>query len=309
MESAVSDATPCSSARVPLLRVAALATYLVVLAIACVVRGIPTSRDALFVWIVFGLLAASVYDVRGWVRGILLDWLPLATALFAYDFLRGSADELLTAHVRPQLRADELLFGGDVPTVWLQQHLWDGAASIDWLDYAVWIVYLTHFFGTLSVAAGLWLFARPLFRPYATMVALLAAVGVATYTLFPAAPPWLASQQGELAPTERIVRFVSADAPISFFGALWEHGARYANDVAAVPSLHAAYALLIALFFWSRAGRLVRVALVGYPLAMGFSLVYTAEHYVSDVLLGWLYAAAAFAAVTLVVRRRRRAHA
>jgi PAP2 superfamily len=309
MDSAVSEAAPRRSARVPLLRFAAVATYLVVLAIACVVRGIPTSRDALFVWIVLGLLAASVYDVRGWLRGILLDWLPLATVLFAYDFARGSADELLTAHVRPQLRADELLFGGDVPTVWLQQHLWDGAASIDWLDYASWIVYLTHFFGTLSVAAGLWLFARPLFRAYAAMVSLLAAAGVATYTLFPAAPPWLASQEGELAPTDRIVRFVSADAPISFFGALWEHGARYANDVAAVPSLHAGYALLIALFFWSRAGRLVRVALAGYTLAMGFSLVYTAEHYVSDVLLGWLYAAAAFAAVTLAVRRHRRAHA
>jgi membrane-associated phospholipid phosphatase len=309
MDSAISDATPCSSARVPLLRVAALATYLAALAIACVVRGIPTSRDALFLWIVLGVLAASAYDVRGWLRGVLVDWLPLAAILFAYDFLRGSADELFTAQVRPQLRADELLFGGHVPTVWLQQRLWDGAASIDWLDYAAWVVYLTHFFGTLTVAAALWLFARPLFRPYAAMVALLAAAGFATYALFPAAPPWLASQEGELAPTERIVWFVSADAPISFFGALWEHGARYANDVAAVPSLHAAYALLIALFLGSRGGRLVRVALAGYTLAMGFSLVYTAEHYVSDVLLGWLYAAAAFAAVTLVVRRRRRVHA
>jgi membrane-associated phospholipid phosphatase len=309
MDSAIADATPRRSARIPLLRLAAVATYLVVFAIACVVRGIPTSRDAFFVWIVVGLLAASAYDVRGWFRGIVFDWLPFATVLFAYDFVRGSADELLTAHVRPQLRADELLFGGEVPTVWLQQRLWDGTASIDWLDYAVWLVYLTHFFGTLSVAAGLWLFARPLFRPYAAMVALLAAAGVATYALFPAAPPWLASETGELAPTDRIVRYVSADAPISFFGALWEHGALYANDVAAVPSLHAAYALLIALFFWSRGGLLLRVALAGYTLAMGFSLVYTAEHYVSDVLLGWLYAAAAFAAVTLVVRRRRRAHA
>jgi len=308
MDSAISEATPSSSARV-LLRVAALATYLAALAIACVVRGIPTSRDALFLWILLGVLAASAYDVRGWLRGVLFDWLPLAAILFAYDFLRGSADELFTAHVRPQLRADELLFDGHVPTVWLQQRLWDGAATIDWLDYAAWVVYLTHFFATLTVAAGLWLFARPLFRPYAAMVALLAVAGFATYALFPAAPPWLASQEGELAPTQRIVRFVSADAPISFFGPLWEHGARYANDVAAVPSLHAGYALLIALFFWSRVGRLLRVGLAAYTLAMGFSLVYTAEHYVSDVLLGWLYAAAAFAAVTPVVRRRRRAHA
>src|SRR5215211_8504383 len=174
MDSAISDATPVSSGRIPLLRVAALATYLAALAIACVVRGIPTSRDALFLWIVLGVLAASIHDVRGWLRGVFFDWLPLAAILFAYDFLRGSADEVFTPHVRPQLRADELLFGGQVPTVWLQQHLWDGASSIDWLDYAAWIVYLTHFFGTLSVAAGLWLFARPLFRPYAAMVALLA---------------------------------------------------------------------------------------------------------------------------------------
>src|SRR5215208_2521714 len=308
VDSAISDATRPGSARVPLLRAAALAAYLAALAIACVVRGIPTSRDALFLWIVLGVLAASVHDIRGWFRGVLFDWLPLAAILFAYDFLRGSADGVFAAHVRPQLRADELLFGGHVPTVWLQQHLWDGASSIDWLDYAAWVVYLTHFFGTLCVATALWLFARPLFRPYAAMVALLAAAGFATYALFPAAPPWLASQEGELPPTQRIVRYVSADAPINFFGAVWEHGARYANDVAAVPSLHAAYALLIALFFWSRARPLARVALAAYPLAMGFALVYTAEHYVSDVLLGWLYAAVAFAGVTLVVTRRRQPH-
>src|SRR5215211_4354286 len=142
MDSAISDATPVSSGRIPLLRVAAVAMYLAALAIACVVRGIPTSRDALFLWIVLGLLAASINDVRGWLRGVVFDWLPLAVVLFAYDFLRGSADGVFAVHVRPQLRADEVLFGGHVPTVWLQQHLWDGPAGIDWLDYAAWGIYL-----------------------------------------------------------------------------------------------------------------------------------------------------------------------
>lgn len=308
MASTIADATPDRAVRAPVLRFAALAAYVVAVAVACAVRGIPTSRDALFVWILLGLLAASISDLRGWFRGVVFDWLPLGAILFAYDLLRGSADELLKAHVWPQLRADELLFGGTVPTVWLQQRLWDGAAAIDWIDYTTWLIYLTHFFGTLIVAACLWLFARALFRSYAAMVALLAALGFATYALFPAAPPWLASEEGHLAPTERIVRFVSADAPVDFFGALWESGARYANDVAAVPSLHAAYALLITLFFWSRSGLLARSLLAGYAFAMGFALVYTAEHYVSDILAGWLYAAVAFAAVTLVVRRRRRAN-
>jgi membrane-associated phospholipid phosphatase len=36
---------------------------------------------------------------------------------------------------------------------------------------------------------------------------------------------------------------------------------------------------------------------------MAFTLVYSGEHYVSDILLGWLYAAAVIAAVAWVRRR------
>jgi membrane-associated phospholipid phosphatase len=306
MESATVEARG-AALRSPFLRIGAPVLYAVALLTVCVVRGIPTSRDALFLWLLLGLLAASIYDVRGWVRGVVVDWLPLAFVLFSYDLMRGYADELFAAHVLPQLRFDEIMFGGTAPTVWLQQRLWDGPGGIDWIDWAAWLVYLTHFFATFAVAGALWLFRRPLYRPYAAMVALLAVAGFATYLLFPAVPPWMASEMGHLAETDRIVRFVSVEAPVEFFGAIWESGAKYANDVAAVPSLHAAYAMLIALFFWPRVGPWWRAALAAYALAMGWALVYTAEHYVSDVLLGWLYAAGAFAAVTLVARRRARA--
>ena len=39
---------------------------------------------------------------------------------------------------------------------------------------------------------------------------------------------------------------------------------------------------------------------VAYPLAMAFALVYTAEHYVADILLGWGYALAALWVVNRV---------
>ena len=282
------------------------AVYAVGLGLAIALRGLPTSRDAAFLWVLLALLAASLTNLRRWLRGVLRDWLPFGLVLFAYDFLRGYADSVFTAYVEPQLRADELLFGGTVPTVWLQDHFWAGPDAIGWLDYASWVVYLTHFFATFVVAAALWLSARHLFRRYAAMVTVLAAAGFVTYLLFPAAPPWLASAQGDLAHTDRIVRFVSSDVPIGYFGAIWESGARYANDVAAVPSLHAAYAMLIALFFWRLTGWGWRTVLAAYAVAMGFALVYTAEHYVSDVLLGWLYAAVAASSVELVVRRRAR---
>ena len=64
----------------------------------------------------------------------------------------------------------------------------------------------------------------------------------------------------------------------------------YANDIAAIPSLHAAYPLMIAVFFWERRRVAARAMLVLYVGAMALTLVYTAEHYVVDILLGWLYA-------------------
>jgi membrane-associated phospholipid phosphatase len=44
----------------------------------------------------------------------------------------------------------------------------------------------------------------------------------------------------------------------------------------------------------------VRALLVAYPLAMAFTLVYTAEHFFADILIGWLYAIAVFMAVNEV---------
>jgi hypothetical protein len=284
------------------------ALYVLALGLATAFRGLPTSRDALFLWILLGLLAASFTNLRRWLRGLVYEWLPFGAVLFAYDRLRGSADSLFAAHFEPQLRADEILFGGTVPTVWLQERLWNGPGDLGWIDWAAWAVYLTHFFATLVLAAALWLTGSEFFRRYVATVCALAAVGFATYALFPAAPPWMASDRGDLEATDRIVHYMSAAAPLDFFGAVWERGARYANDVAAVPSLHAAYALLVTLVLWPLVRRPWRIPLAVYPLAMAFALVYTAEHYVVDVLLGWVYAVAAFAAVAagarLLARRR-----
>jgi hypothetical protein len=252
--------------------------------------GVPVGRERLLLWIVLGLLALSTANLGGWFRGVLFEWLPLALVLAVYDVLRGHADGLLfSAWYRPQLEADEFLGGGIAPTVRLQESLWD-AAHIHWYDYAAWSVYVSYFVATYLVAALLWFFARDRFRRYVGCVALLAGMAYVTFALFPAAPPWLASREGELEYTTRLIGPISAHIPflsLSFEG-LFERGWEYANPVAAVPSLHAAYTLLIALFLW-RSTRWGRPLLALYPIAMAFALVYTAEHYVVDILLGWAY--------------------
>jgi hypothetical protein len=259
-------------------------------------------------WIVLGLLALSVTNLGGWMRGVVLEWLPLAVVLGVYDLLRGHADGLLfDAHFRPQLEADRLLFLGTVPTVWLQDQLWRGASQLRWYDYATWTVYMSYFVATYLLAGALWFVARARFRRYIATVSLLAAMGFVTYALFPAAPPWLASREGELDWTTRSIGPISGEIPFVSLSweQLFERGSEYSNPVAAVPSLHAAYTLLIALVLWRSAGW-GRPMLAAYPVAMAFALVYTAEHYVSDILLGWVYAVAAFWAVNRIADRLAR---
>src|ERR1039457_6848947 len=76
--------------------------------------------------------------------------------------------------------------------------------------------------------------------------------------------------------------------------ALFTHGSEFANNIAAMPSLHAAYPMFLLLFFWRRARTWVRALLVSYVLAMAFTLVYTAEHFVIDELAGWCAAIAVY---------------
>jgi membrane-associated phospholipid phosphatase len=71
-----------------------------------------------------------------------------------------------------------------------------------------------------------------------------------------------------------------------------------------MPSLHAAYALLIALYLWRIVPRWARIPLALYPPAMAFALVYSGEHYVVDCIAGWAYAVLAFVAVNRAFARR-----
>lgn len=280
--------------------------------------GVPGSRDVLVPLVLGAFLALSATSVRRLRRlavGIAVDWLPFVLALWLYDLVRGAADGGgLPVHYRPQIELDRLAGLGSVPTVWLQQRLWHGVEAVRWYDYAVWSVYMSYFFGTTLVLAVLWWRRPALFRRFAAMVVGLAVLGCLTYLLFPAAPPWLAGDVGDLPPVARVVGDVNLHVPsVITLATLWEKGSRYGNPVAAVPSLHAAYTLLISLFLVLRLRSRWRHLLWLYPAAMGFALVYSGEHYVCDVLLGWVYCAGVVLAVERAAaalgRRRGRAPA
>ena len=89
--------------------------------------------------------------------------------------------------------------------------------------------------------------------------------------------------------------------------ALIDQGQASVNLVAAIPSLHAGLTLGIAMFLWRRVSRKWHPLLVAYVLVMAFTLVYTAEHYVIDILLGWALAVAVVFVIDRLGRARVRA--
>jgi hypothetical protein len=130
------------------------------------------------------------------VRRLVLDWSPLLLILVAYAVLHELADTMVPrAHDNPQLAFDEWVFG-TAPTVQLQRALWDGPVDVHWYDFVAWLVYLSHFVVTLTIAIVLWRVAYPLFLRFRALVLTVTFAGFATYLLYPAFPPWLVSRRG-----------------------------------------------------------------------------------------------------------------
>jgi len=135
-------------------------------------------------------------------------------------------------------------------------------------------------------------------------------LGVGGYIVYPAAPPWLTSDTGEIGAVNRISSLGWDYLHLDLVGRLTVFGQEGSNPVAAMPSLHAGSPLLVALFFWPLANTLWRAALLGYVTLMAVTLVYTGEHYVVDVVAGWMTAGVAVAVGAAVRRHRstRRSH-
>ena len=309
----------------------------VVFTLSVAVAGVPTGREWLTFWMLLTLFAACGGEFGVWRRAVVRDWLPLLAVLFAYDLLRGIANEIggdvfglprllsnplnkvsaVRAHLWPPIDVDRTLFSGTVPTTWLQDHFYDPGVA-HWYDRLAVCIYLSHFLVSLVLAILLWCVNYPLFRRYLAALVSLTVVTLATYVMFPAAPPWMASINNAFPTSSLPVRCVPPEVsgPAcqqvhrvvpetlhvlggSTVDSAVEKGAAYSNAVAAMPSLHAAIPMLLVVFFWREVRLRGKVGLSLYAGGMAITLVYGGEHYVADVLAGWIYAVV----VVLVLRR------
>ncbi|MDR3642398.1 MAG: phosphatase PAP2 family protein [Candidatus Doudnabacteria bacterium] len=264
--------------------------YLLVITIFMVWHQEFFSPDRFFV---FAFLATVV---MGQAWNFLLDWMPLVLLILGYEYLRGLVPMLTQkVNIFPMMKFDRAIFFGQVPTIWLQRHFFtDG--HIRWYDNAAVILYFLHFVVPLMFGFILWLMDRKMFKLYAATMVVVSYAAFVTYYFFPAMPPWMASQQGFLPPVAHIMDQVLAHFahPISLPTVYNYVGA---NLVAAVPSLHAAYPMIAALFVYKKFPRFGWLMFL-YPIAMIFAVLYLGEHYFFDVVMAALYVLTAYAFIT-----------
>jgi len=276
-------------------------------------RGIFFKPDE---WALLLLVAAFLLGRLG---PFLRDWIPFVLLIFGYEYLRGIAGTIVVngreiwalpreavpeVHLEGLIRFDEVLFVGTLPPQVLQDWLYD-ASNLRWWDYFALVVYSMHFVLPCMFAFVLWLTDKVRFWHFTLTFCFMTYAAFAFFLFYPAAPPWLAEEWGITPgiawPADQVV---AAIAPNDFaaFDAFSIWGAASPHPVAAMPSLHASFPWLVMMFavayyrWWG-------LLFIPYNLALWFSVVYTANHWVVDLLAGMAWAVVSFAAVDWVWNR------
>jgi membrane-associated phospholipid phosphatase len=225
---------------------------------------------------------------------LIKDWFVFISFVYLFDSLRGSIYILtvklgLPVHVTYVIGIEKALFG-QVPSAVLQAQLLDPskAPGFTWLERVLTAFHGSHFLAFLLIGFIIWLYKSQSFRLFRTSYYLLISLGVLGYLLVPTVPPWMASNNFGLLPP--LIRFNG----IIFNFAIPDLSTGFdTNPIAAMPSLHAAFPILSSLLLW-RVYRWKALPFYIYTAIVLFTIVYTGDHYVTDVLAGLLLAVACY---------------
>lgn len=227
---------------------------------------------------------------------------PFVALLLVYESFRGMVPKLNTRVNFMWMPEVDLAMFGRLPTATLQSWLWKGSAQ--WYDFVFYLVYMLHFVLPIGLILLVWKKQASYYWTVITAYLTLTFSGFITYLLFPAAPPWMASEKGLIEPITRVSSSVFAALGITDFPSLYNKMSP--NPVAAVPSLHSAYATLFSLFIFKLFGKKWGFVSLVYPALIYFGTVYMGEHYAIDAILGIIYAGFAFAIAPLLVRTAKK---
>lgn len=221
----------------------------------------------------------------------------LVAALYAaYSMSRTLASSEVTPALARASRIInvEQLWNIDVEP-WLNtvfvDHAWLGVLGAFWYASA-------HYVVTLAVVV--WLFwrhpGRYVTARYALVIATL--IALAFYLSAPTAPPRFSLGYIDVLALHSDVGWWGAEASAP------KGLGNLTNELAAFPSMHAGWALWVALVVRSTLRhRWARIAIFGYPLITGIVVIGTGNHWTLDVLIGFAITTAAWWVAMTLGRR------
>lgn len=238
-------------------------------------------------------VAAQAARTRWWIEGLVIVWL-----CWVYDMTTNLAPlrlHLALAHAEGILALERSL--GIAPELsmdrWLAHHRTLGLVVSDYYDNA-------HFIVTLGLLGWVWWRRADIYRPLRNTLVLANVIAFVVFWLYPVAPPRMLTHDG----------FSDIVASTGAIGS-WHTGAlaSAANQLAAMPSLHMAWAGWCALVVWRLTDRVwLRGLGLLYPCMTAFAVLATGNHYVLDVLAGLLTLGLAMALVAGIPRVPRLIH-
>jgi hypothetical protein len=245
----------------------------------------------------YGYFVAKTILVPGFIfyalasrqtRSMAVDWLPFGASLMLFDALRGAIYVAVREGVRPELVGyvidwEQWILGTPAAPIVLQSVL-----RHSWVDRVAILFHGAHFLVFLIAGLALWHHNRDAARRYQRAILYICGIGLASYFAVPTVPPWLAYQRGAL--TEPVVHVTQA-AYVLYFPTLYY--LLNVNPVAAMPSLHAAFPVVVALAVGRAWGWPARTAAWANALGVWFAIMYLGEHYLVDVIAGAALAVAA----------------
>lgn len=174
-------------------------------------------------------------------------------------------------HLDPELGLDH----------WLAARHALGLAISDYYDNA-------HFIVTLGILGWLWWSRSDYYRPLRNALVLVNLIAFAIFWRFPVAPPRM------------LPGFTDVVSSTGAIGS-WHSGAlaSHANELAAMPSLHMAWAGWCAVALWAVSRRWwVRALGVAHLLLTAFAVISTGNHFLLDVIAGLAVLGVSLAAVS-----------
>jgi len=207
-----------------------------------------------------------------------------------YDSMRAIPNYTINiAHIKEPYDFEKLLFGIDYNGSVITPNEYFSVSNNIFFDFLSGFFYINWMPIPLGFGVYLFIKHKTIFIKYSISFLIVNILGFFIYYLYPAAPPWYVDMYGfDLhigVPGNRagLIRFDELIG-IPIFEGIYN---KNANVLAAMPSLHSAYPIIVLFYAIKKNMKKMTIFLFTiFIFGIWFSAVYSSHHYIIDVIAG-----------------------